>query len=141
MRGEVKRGADGPRDLLPAEIVPLRHPFALRGWRIRAVSIAPPRIAALIALRTAEAIDPLELAAALTEAPAEILAALRWPDVEAILERGLPLLPPDLRALLLAPAPDATFSSARIDAEAAADVGNLLPDDAEVDPADFLTRG
>lgn len=137
MRGLAPRGAEGPRDLLPAEVVPLRHPFALGGRRVRAITVAPPRIAALIALRTAEAIDPLELTAALTEAPAEILAALRWPDVEAILERGLPLLPPDLRAALSAPAePEAAPS-----VPAADDTGDVLPDDAEVDPADFLTRG
>lgn len=76
-------------------VIPLRYPFHLGGRKIAAAEIVPPTLAELEWL-AAGAGRPVDILAVATTLDAAAIAALRWPDAEAILVAARAVLPPDL---------------------------------------------
>jgi hypothetical protein len=80
----------------PVASVPLEFPFRLMGLAIDRLDLSPPSYGDLLRLRASGDLSAHAIVAALIGAPPVVIQALRWPDMEAVLAAGLPLLPPDL---------------------------------------------
>lgn len=80
----------------PAATVALQYPFTLNRIEYRRVNLNPPSLQDIQAIRFMEAIRPEAIVNALTGIPEEAINCFRWTDVEAVLQKGKALLPPDL---------------------------------------------
>jgi hypothetical protein len=76
--------------------VALDFPVMVGRRRIAALTVAPPTLDDLIALRAADPADPRALVSALTGEPLDVAGLIRWTDAEKILDAGMPMLPDDL---------------------------------------------
>ncbi|KAB2872618.1 MAG: hypothetical protein F9K43_07520 [Bauldia sp.] len=82
----------------PARTVHLKWPVDLFGFTISALRLSPPSYGQLERIRSAGELTATVIVEALTNEPASIVELLKWEDVEAVLQVGLRLLPPDLVA-------------------------------------------
>ncbi len=92
-------GMKTPHYEIEGESVPLDHPFRLYGVWLRAVRVSPPGYADLRLLRS-HALDGGLIVAATTGLPPDVIGAIRWPDMEKLLEASLAVLPDDFRAAI-----------------------------------------
>lgn len=83
-----------------APVVRLAYPFRLGKRWIRSVRLVPPTLADLESFRDLVVGGPCDILAPMSDLTFDVISAMRWPDLESVLQEALPLLPPDLRARL-----------------------------------------
>lgn len=76
----------------PAVIVTLKHPFSLDGTRIAELHLSPPAFGDVEAVLTRE-ISILDLYARMANVHADVLRAMRWPDMERFSAKAKRLAP------------------------------------------------
>lgn len=83
-----------------AASVTLEYPFTLEGVRLDMVELSPPTLGNLTALRSLPVVSAVDVILAISGLPVVTIEAMRWPDIERILDEARALLPPDFVAKL-----------------------------------------